>query len=329
VQALVFKRRRARRYRPPSLAMAIEQQPEFFSPVLAIIQHPMSHAFCSSFALHRCPGLAQGAPWLSNPETMPRAPFPLPRCTTGGGMHEARCPWHKTKSRENCVYIQSQCVPRRPAWWRTCAPSPCQCPTTARIVATLCRNPAGNLQSPNAAAFLRADNPARRGHAADENQTAETHLTVCSTNKVPGNPQLPEHRGHAADETQTAETHLTLLQTQCPSYRSIGGTPSTKIRPPKPISLFYKQRARKPTATGASGARRRRNSDRGNPSHCFTNKEPGNHNLPEHRGHADVENGNEKLPDATKLCWKRARQVVLQCRQTQPVSHELDRCACA
>lgn len=246
MQALVFKRRRARRYRPPSLAMAIEQQPEFSSPVLAIIQHPMSHAFCSSFALHRCPGLARGAPWLSNPETMPRAPFPLPRCTTGGGMHEARCPWHKTKSRENCVYIQSQCVPRRPAWWRTCAPSPCQCPTTARIVATLCRNPAGNLQSPNAA-FLRADNPARRGHAADTNQTAETHLT--------------------------------LLQTQCPSYRSIGGTPSTKIRPPKPISLLYKQSARKPTATcrppkpislfykqrtwkpqstGASGARRRR-----------------------------------------------------------------------
>ena len=150
-----------------------------------------------------------------------------PRRTTGGGMHEARCPWHKTKSREKCVYIQSQCVPRRPAWWRTCAPSPCQCPTTARIVATLCRNPAGNLQSPNAA-FLRADNPARRGHAADTNQTAETHLT--------------------------------LLQTKCPdthSYRSIVGTPSTKIRPPKPISLFYKQSARKPTATGASGARRR------------------------------------------------------------------------
>ena len=249
MQALVFKRRRARRYRPPSLAMAIEQQPEFSSPVLAIIQHPMSHAFCSSFALHRCPGLARGAPWLSNPETMPRAPFPLPRCTTGGGMHEARCPWHKTKSRENCVYIQSQCVPRRPAWWRTCAPSPCQCPTTARIVATLCRNPAGNLQSPNAA-FLRADNPARRGHAADTNQTAETHLTLLQTQSVP---KLPEHRGHAVDENQTAETHLTVVHTKCPEthsylqtaethltvlqtknlettiYRSIGGTPPTKM----------------------------------------------------------------------------------------------------
>ena len=142
-----------------------------------------------------------------------------PRRTTGGGMHKARCPWHKTQSREKCVYIQSQCVPRRPAWWRTCAPSPCQCPTTARIVATLCRNPAGNLQSPNAAFFF---GPTIR------------------------------HAGGTPPTQIRRPKPISLFYKQ--SARTSTATGASWARR---ISLFYKQSARKPTATGASGARRR------------------------------------------------------------------------
>ena len=189
---------------------------------------------------------------------------------------------------------------------------------------------------------LRAEGctkPDAHGTKQNLGRTASTSKANACHADLHGGEHVPQVLA-SAQQRRGSEPHCVAIQQETsrvltrrpfcgPTIRHAGGTPPTQIRRPKPISLFYKQSARTPTTTGASWARRRRKSDRRNPSHCSTNKVPGNPQLPEHRGHAADENGNQKLPDATKLCWKRARQVVLQCRQTQPVSHELDRCACA
>ena len=105
-----------------------------------------------------------------------RSQMPLTQNTASGDMRLHPKPMH---AMQTCM-VASMC------------PNLCQCPATARIVGTLCRNPAGGLRSPNAAVI--AGRQSGVSVACRQCKPGRRNPFHCFTNKVPGHPQLPDSR---------------------------------------------------------------------------------------------------------------------------------------